>query len=181
MEAYIREEFDEIRQIMKETETERKKSEMDFNRRMKKLGKLVGDYGNNQGDIAEDFFYRTLQRVKRLGTIEFDEVQRNVQMRFRKQEGEYDVVLYNGDSVGLVEIKSKLHPKDVEKFLTVDLPKFKELFPQMKDYRIYGAVAGMSVPSEVQELAEQEGLFVLTQAHDQLICANASDFQAREF
>ncbi len=235
MEAYIREEFDEIRHIMKETEElrkesekerkesekdrkedeksrkedeksrkksaedfdrrmieseekrkkyaeDRKEAEEDFNRRMKKLGELVGSYGNNLGDIAEDFFGRTLEQVPRLGNIEFEQVQRNLRVSTKKKlRGEYDVVLFNGDSVGVVEVKSKLLPKDVKKFLEVNLPKFRDLFPRLQNFHLYGAVAGMAIPPEVQEMAEKAGLFVLTQAQDQLICTNPPEFQAREF
>ena len=139
---------------------------------LQKMSERLGGIGNNLGDVAEDFFYDGLNTKKRLGKIHFDDVARNVHVK----KGEYDIVLYNKDSVGVVEVKHKLHPDDVKKFAQVTIPLFKKELPQYAHLKTYGAVAGLSVPKDSRELAEKLGLFVITQSGDSLKTVNSAEF-----
>ncbi len=57
----------------------------------------------------------------------------------------------------VIEVKYKLHPKDVQKFYDNQLPLFKVLFPEYADKKIIGAVAGMAVPKESEDVAKSLG------------------------
>jgi hypothetical protein len=46
------------------------------------------------------------------------------------------------------------------------MQRYRELFPEYKDYKLYGGVAGFSVPDEVIEQAHERGLFVLQRKGD---------------
>jgi len=65
---------------------------------------------------------------------------------------EFDILLVNGESVAIVEVKYKVHPKDLEK-LPSKIEHLK-LMPQYKGYKVYPGVAGFYVPNEVIEIAK---------------------------
>jgi Cdc6-like AAA superfamily ATPase len=46
-------------------------------------------------------------------------------------------VAINGNEVVIVEVKNKLKRDNVDNFIDKQIPNFKILFPQYKDYKIY--------------------------------------------
>ena len=67
-----------------------------------KLDRIVGILGgisNNQGKIAEEFFYNSLKHNQVLVGKQFDSVFRNVVGSTQESQEEYDILLFNGDSV----------------------------------------------------------------------------------
>ena len=56
---------------------------------------------------------------------------------------EIDILGLNGDCAVVVEVKSTLSVDDIRHFL-IQLPRFKEEFPEYADKIVYGAVAGKS-------------------------------------
>ncbi len=55
--------------------------------------------------------------------------------------------------------------------------RYRELFPEYKNYKLYGGVAGFSVPDDVIEQARERGLFVLQRKGD-VVEADASSMRA---
>lgn len=139
----------------------------------KKIAKIIGGIGNNLGDAAEDYFYSGLQHRKILNGIKYDYVNRNNK---RRKDLEWDILLENGNSVAVLEVKHKLHPEDVEEFATKKLPLFRQALPEFAKYRVYGGVAGMSVPEDSRKIAEHYGLTVLTQDGKNLKVLNSQKF-----
>ncbi len=159
--------FQEIREQSKETE-----------RKIDKLAKLYGNVSENSRDVAEEFFKRGLESRKSILWIPYTEVG-HLEKKKGKLQGEFDIVLYNGDSMIVVEVKYKLHPNDVDDFVTRKLPNFKKLFHEYADKKIVGAVAGMSVPTDSFEIAKKHGLLVLTKLGENLSVMNPDDFVPR--
>ncbi|SJM90898.1 conserved hypothetical protein [Crenothrix polyspora] len=85
-------------------------------------------------------------------------------MNMKKHRGqiqeEYDLVMTNGDSVGIIEVKYKTHENDLKK-LERKMRNFKVLFPWFKDYKIYGALAAFHVNEVAKKEALERGFFVL--------------------
>lgn len=128
-----------------------------------KTERILSGIGVNLGHAAEEFFSQSLQKNKMLGQIRFDAVALQLKAHKGKVQDEFDIVLYNGNSVGIVEVKHKVHPADVEQLIKRKLPNFRALFPKYADSVFYLGIAGMSIPHEVVELAENEGVAVLWQ------------------
>ncbi len=133
-----------------------------------KTERILSGIGINLGHAAEEFFSNSLQKNKKLGKVKFDAVALQLKGHKGKVQDEFDVVMYNGNSVGLVEVKHKVHPADVEQLITRKLANFKALFPQYAESVFYLGIAGMSIPQEVSDMAEAEGLAVLRQVGDVL-------------
>jgi len=131
--------------------------------KLNKLAKLFGDVNNNRGEMAEDFFFTSLNKKPTIADITFETVHRNFHGSKGKIQDEFDLVLINGDSLALIEIKNKAHLKLVDQILEKKIPNFKILFPQFAHYKIYAGIASMITYDELREKTEENGLFLLTQ------------------
>ena len=70
----------------------------------------------------------------------------------------------------------------IDNFLSKRLPKFKQAFPQYRDYRLFGGIGALAIKDEVGRYAQKSGLYVLTQASDGgATLANRKNFHARDF
>ncbi|MEF8846589.1 MAG: hypothetical protein V5A59_14040 [Bacteroidales bacterium] len=171
-----REQFQETRRQFQEVREQSKETD----RRIDKLARLYGGVSSNSRDVAEEFFRRGLETRDSLFGISYDQLAR-LKKKTRKLQGEFDIVLYNGDYMIVIEVKYKLHPDDVEDFLNRKLPAFKPLFPEYADKKLIGAVAAMSVPTDSYDLAEKNGLLVLTQSGENISVMNPKDFVLKEY
>jgi len=129
-------------------------------RKIDRVGKIVGNVGKNQGAVTEEFFFNSLGENAHLGGIHFDNLMANIQMRQGRLEEEYDIVMMNGNAVGIVEVKYKAHEKDVNK-LERKMTHFKKLFPVYKDFKLYGAIASFHFYDKAKQTALENGFFVL--------------------
>ncbi|MDM8568587.1 hypothetical protein QUF50_03555 [Thiotrichales bacterium HSG1] len=131
--------------------------------KLDRIANLVGNISNNQGDVAEEFFYRSFIANPYLGTIHFDIVYRNIPAYRDKIQDEFDIVLVNEKSVAIIEVKQKAHPNLIDKMLSKKIPNFKMLFPCYAKQKIYAAIASLVSNEDLLTKAKQAGLFLLTQ------------------
>ena len=128
--------------------------------KLNRLSELYGGVSSNQGSAAEEFFFNSLTANPEVGGIKFDRILPNVQINTKTKQGEFDIVLVNGNSVAVVEVKYKVHPSDIAK-ATKNLKRYREFYPEHKNYKLYGGIAGFSVPPDAVKAAKEQGLFVL--------------------
>lgn len=128
--------------------------------KLKEACKLLGNIGRNQGDVAEEFFFNSLIEDNHLGAIRFDDVTARMQKHRGQIQEEYDLVLTNGDAIGIVEVKYKAHQNDLDK-LERKMRNFKKLFPVYQNYKLYGALAAFHLNEEAKQEALERGFFVL--------------------
>jgi hypothetical protein len=127
---------------------------------IKEVGRRMGAMAANQGDVAEEFFYNTLFAKPEVGGIRFDRVLKNISGGKPGHQAEFDVVMHNGASMAIVEIKYKAHLNDIEQ-VERQLERYRDIFPEYKDYKLFGGIAGLSMPDDVVSAAREKGLFVL--------------------
>ena len=157
------------------------KTDEQMNRTDKKidrLGKLIGNISNNQGDAAEEFFFNTLRSDLKIGNLLFDDISPNVYKERGRIKDEYDIVLSNGNSVALVETKYKAYMNDLEKLKSKKIPNFTKLFPLYKDYKIYAGIASFNINKDIVRKAEEYGLFVLKRKGN--IIETSSDYMRNQ-
>ncbi len=147
---------------MKKTDEQMKRTDQ----KLEKLSKELGNIGNNNGAVAEEFFWNALKNIKEFKGIKVDFADRNVYRKKGLLVDEFDAVLWNGSSVIIVETKYKIHPNLIEKIKEKKIPNFKKLFSDKADHKIYYAIAGFAIPNQVAEEAKQEGFFVIKQFAD---------------
>ncbi len=142
-----------------------------FDRRMQKLenkldkiGAIVGSIGHNQGDVAEEYFVNSLSETLQVAGMSFDTLLENVGMKQKGIRDEFDILLVNGESVAIIEVKYKVHPNILES-LPNKIAHLKAM-PQYKNYKVYAGIAGFYIPKEVIEEATKRGYFVLQRKGD---------------
>lgn len=145
-------------------------SQVETNKSIKELSKNIGGVSNSNGAYAEEFFYNALEKTKTMGGIKFDAINKNVNFSKKGINGEFDIVLINGDAIGLVESKYKVKKDDIDNLITKKPTSFRLLFPEYKDYKFYLGIAGMSFESKkIEDQAHQAGIAILKQKGDVLL------------
>ncbi len=133
--------------------------------KLERMGISLGSMKRNQGDVAEEFFFNSLIKDNHLGAIHFDDIVKNMEKHRGQIQAEYDLVLTNGDAIGIVEVKYKAHENDLDK-LDRKMKFFKQLFPIYKNYKQYGAIASFHINDDAKQEALRRGYFVLQRSGD---------------
>jgi hypothetical protein len=152
-------------------ETDRKMQETD--KRMKKLQELIGSWDNNHGSFAEEYFFNSFEKGEQNFFGEnFDQIRKKIKPKTTSLEDEYDIVMYNGTSVAIVEVKFKAHKNDIPKVLN-KAKTFRILCPGYKDYKIYLGFASMSFYEELEQECIDEGIAVIKQVGENVVINDA--------
>jgi hypothetical protein len=114
--------------------------------------------------LAKEFFYASLIENLTLGGIEFDRVSRLTISRQGK-EATFDIVLQNTTAIVVVQVLDKFQPNCLDQVET-QMQRYREFFPEHKNHKLYGGVAGFSVPDEVVQQAQARKMFVMKPQSD---------------
>ena len=151
----------------KSAETDRRMQETD--RRMQKLQEQLGGMGNSYGSFAEEYFFNSFEKGEQNFFGEtFNEIDKNLKARKIGLVDEYDIVMYNGASVAIIEVKFKAHQNDILKVLN-KAKTFRILCPDYKDFKIYLGLASMSFYPELEQECIDQGIAVIKQVGDAVI------------
>jgi len=130
----------------------------------------MGGIDENQGNHAEQFFQNTLMEKLSFDGQKYDRMIPNLE--FFGEHGvsliEFDVVLVNGKSIAIIEVKNRIHPKFVKEFAEDRLPKFREFFPGFSKHKAYLGIAGFSFSKKVLEEARKYGIGIIRQVGDSI-------------
>ncbi len=155
---------------LKRTDEQMKFTDERLSAKLEKLSKELGNIGNNNGAAAEEFFWNGLKNKKEFEGIKIDYTEANVRPPSKKGiQDEFDILMWNGNSVVIVESKYKVHPNLVEQIKEKKIPNFKTLIPDRANHKIYCAIAGFSIPDEVAKSAKEEGFFIIRQSGDNMV------------
>ena len=112
-----------------ETEAQMRRTDATLERIVITLGNVT----NKIGSLTEEYFFNCLIEKPVLGGVKFDKVRRNIGGVGLKSEDEFDIVMYNGESIALIECKNKAHKNDLVKLIEKKAANFKDVFPNFKD------------------------------------------------
>jgi len=133
---------------------------------LKRIGKMVGNISNNQGDIAEEFFYNSLKAKPSMAGINYDFIEPNAHRSRNDIEDEYDILLVNGKDIAIIETKYKAHTSDIEKLINKKYTNFKKLYPEYKDYKHHLGLASFNMNEDVKEMASKNNVILLQRKGD---------------
>ena len=154
-----------LHEAQRVTDEQMKRNDKMLTEKLDRMGITLGNVTNNQGDVAEEFFLNSLLKDNHLGSIHFDDVVRNMEKHRGQMQEEYDLVMTNGDAIGIVEVKYKAHKNDLDK-LDRKMQNFKKLFPIYQNYKQYGAIATFHINDDAKREALSRGYFVLQRSGD---------------
>ena len=145
-------------------ETDKHMQETD--RMIKELSRRIGGIDDNQGHHAEQYFQNVFAEKPVFGGIKYDAVIPNLTYKKSNSEMEFDIVLVNGNSVALIEVKNRIHPKFVRELAEERVKKFKEYFPIYKKFKTRLGIAGFSFSKKVTGEARKYGIGIIRQVGD---------------
>jgi len=171
--------FQKTERIIKETALANAQVAEKRTRELEKtLYKKIGELGDRLGDFAEGFVRPAVVKLFRERGIEVHKVTRKIEANNPQLNlaTEIDLLVINGESCVLVEVKSNVSIDDVNEHIE-RMAKFKPLFPEYADKKAFGAMAGMVISENVAKYAYRKGFFVIAQQGDLAVILNDSKFQ----
>jgi len=136
-------------------------------KQIKETNKQLGNITNNQGFFAEEYFFNSFEQGKRNFFGEkFDDIIKN--LRGLKTKDEFDIVMLNGHSVGIVEVKYKGHKNDVPEVVE-KANKFRTNFAEYKNHAIYIGLATMAFYTELEQACQEHGIAIIKQSGDTVV------------
>jgi len=173
-----KERFLETEKSLKETE---KLLSEKFQDTDKKLRKLEGLFTSQWGKLVEAMVQPAALKLFQDRGIEVNRAMQRVVVRKGDLQKEFDIVLVNGDTVVVVEVKSTLKVEDV-KYHIECLKRFYDYLPEYTGKKVFGAVAYISCDEKSDLFAFKNGLFVITLTGEDLIeIKNKTDFNPKNF
>ena len=180
---------DKFRKDMDASHAKMQQDIKDLGLYIESVTKELRGLGVTQGDIAEEEFYQSLERHKRLGALHFDTIERKVQKNASSPE--FDILLINGDSVGLIEVKANLRtylknkyyvkregnkPKsfDMKRCIDDKVNDFRDSCPEYKNYKLYFGFGSLVTDDKLIAQAKENGIFLLTQKGNHIELVNDS-------
>jgi DNA repair exonuclease SbcCD ATPase subunit len=165
--------FKEARKDRKETKqlfNELREDRRETNRQMRELQQQYGGISNSNGEMAEQFFYSAFKRSKSFVKETFDEVLRNRCISNGEWEAEFDLVLFNGKSVAIIEVKYRAKYDNISiEELIAKIEPFKVLFPKYKNHNIFLGVAAMSFDKRLAKKLRKVGIATVYQEGKKIV------------
>ncbi len=144
--------------------------------RLDRLATMYGGVANNQGAVAEAFYFNSLKHNLVLRGIHFDSIYKNLASKRHGIEDEYDILLLNGRDVLIIEVKYKAHPDDLKVLIDKKAVNFKPLFPLYKDHNLHLGLASFYLDDETIQSALNQGVTVLQRKGDLIETTPATPF-----
>ncbi len=179
-ERLMKEQSRETERLMKEQSRETDKRFKETERLVRNVTKNIGGLNNSVGEVAEEYFFRALEKLPELAGVKILRVGK-LYGQTKDLQREYDVVLFGHNTLIAVEVKHKLETKDVISYCENSLPVLKQLFPEYAAYKVIGGVAGMTAKKGAVKLAIEKGLLVFTQSGQKIRLRNPEGFEPKGF
>jgi tRNA uridine 5-carbamoylmethylation protein Kti12 len=144
-----------------------------FDREWKAFKKEMGGIGNNNGELAEEYFFNTFRKDKTFANEKFERVLRNRMIKNCEWDAEFDIVMFNDKSAAIIEVKYRATKENITigKLLSRVEP-FKALFPHCKNHNIYLGVAAMSFHKDVAWRLQRAGIATIHQVGKKMVVYN---------
>ena len=131
-------------------------------RKLREVGKQIGDWGNSFGKYTEGLLGPSIRKILR-EQLGMDTVSRNAESLKQKIRYEIDYLgTVNGETnkAVLVEVKSNLQEKHIDQLKNM-IEMFDTAFPEHKDKTTYGAIATVNYTEELKEKVLENGFYFM--------------------
>jgi hypothetical protein len=164
----LKERIEETDKRLKESMEQTDRRLEETNQAVKEASRIVGDLGNKFGKLSEYLVVpNMLDKFNALGYV-FTKASRNIKFldSNKKTLTEVDVLLENGDSAIVVEVKSDLTIDYVNQHIE-RMEKLRRYWDDHNDKReLIGAVAGAIMEDRVKKHALNTGFYAIVQSGD---------------
>jgi hypothetical protein len=130
------------------------------------VSKAVGGISTSNGMLSEEMLHNSLADRMTFGGIKFDKIFHGWKLSQTLPDGkivrgEFDITLLNGTALALIDVKYRARKDDIDFLIDKQLPKFRFLFPEYKNFKTYLGLGGMSFEKGVETAALQRGIGVI--------------------
>jgi hypothetical protein len=167
----------QLKETMQEHSRELKEDRKETERLLKKtiekiydVSRQLGGIGNSNGESSEEYFQIAFKKNPKLNGETYNEVDFNVKPRPMKgqEEDEYDIVLENGKSVAIIEVKYSVREENIKEVL--NKPKtFRAFYPKYENYKLYLGIASFSFKKVREKSILKAGIAVIKQVGDKVV------------
>ncbi len=164
---------EEMRKFKEEAEKDRKelKEEMEkFKENMEKdrkeatreWNKIWGGLANKLGTIVEDIISPAIGPViRKYFQCEPEYIGIRIKKRKKELRDEFDAIAICEDKVFLFEVKATPKPEYVLDFVEKKVDRFKRLFPELLDKRLYLIFASLRLEKDIINLLTKHNIFAM--------------------
>ncbi|MFL6196531.1 MAG: DUF3782 domain-containing protein, partial [Thermoanaerobaculia bacterium] len=149
---------------------------------LRELGKQIGGLGEKFGGFTEGMALPSMTKILQ-DRFHATFVAPRVRSWKHGRVMEVDVLAYSNsgtNEVYVVEVKSHLREEGLQQMLKI-LQEFRTFFPEHQDKKLYGILAGVDAPRDLQQKVLREGVY-LANIHDGVFEMQVpDDFQPRAF
>ena len=131
------------------------------------------------GKLMEALVEGDLIDVLQARGIEVEHTLTNVRHR-GERSWEFDIIAVNGAEVVVVEVKTTLKVRQVDRFVGL-MQEFTDLMPRYRGSTVYAAVAYLKADEASDGYAERQGLFVIRATGSSASITNREGFTPRAF
>jgi hypothetical protein len=175
------EEWEKLNEVRKKADEEWERTREEFRKdhlvwmdKMDRLDKQftqtreqIGGIARSNGEFCEEYFINSFKENPTLFGERFDRVLEYHRPDSVVIEDEYDLVLRNGTTIALIEMKYKAGINDVGKMFS-KLTSYRANYPIYKDYKIYLCLASFRFPKAIRERAADNGVVLIQQRGDKI-------------
>lgn len=171
----------ETNRQLKETDRQLQENARQMREETRELKRQIGGLSDKFGSFTEGLALPSMAKIlsQRFG---LEVIAPSVRVRRNGHSMEIDVLAFSNlsDDVVVVEVKSHLREESVDQMRRI-LQELRDFFPIYKDKKIYGILAAVDAPGDLQEKVLREGIY-LARIHDgQFELAVPESFQPRVF
>ena len=136
-------------------------------KQLKEVGQQIGGISKSNGLFAEEYFFNSFNQGKQSFFGEkFDAIKKN--LKGTVTDDEFDVVMLNGHTVGIVEVKYRARENDINKVLRKAVT-FRENFPYYVNHRVYLGYATLSFDDNIEQVCIENGIAVIKQVGETVV------------
>jgi len=148
-------------------ETDRQMKETD--KKIDRTNQQIGGISKSNGEFCEEYFVNAFKESPTFLGQTFDHVLDNLKPHpgLTAMNDQYDLVLHNGTTTVLIEMKYKADIADVKRMFK-KLHSYRANYPMFKDYKIYLGLASFSFSAPVKARAEKEGIVLIQQQGEKI-------------
>jgi hypothetical protein len=173
--------FEKVWAMFQETDREMKETA----RAVKEVGRQMGDLHNSFGEMAEHLVAPGIaDRFNEMG-FHFDSLVPGGIKIFdeqRKIKAQIDLLLENGEDIIAIEVKAKVHLKDVEHHVRrLEILREHREKKRQEPKKIRGAIAGAIFGQAEKQAAIDAGFYALVQSGDTMKMDIPNNFVPREW
>jgi len=137
---------------------------------MKAMQQELGGISKSNGQIAESYFVNSFTNCMQFAGQQYNDIDSNLKRKNKSLniQGEFDLVMHNGASIAIIEIKYKAREKDIEDLLKQPLI-FKQLYPEYANYDLYLGLAAFHFEDDTENISKNEGIAIIKQVGDNMV------------